>query len=335
MNTHSNNVSRKKIRYNLKKFWWILIVAIALGALIGFAVTGRGAIETNTATSVIAANSTKSPDHTSNLSDFREESPANIRILMKQYQNLQFVTNRVNSQLKKDGYGELTGADSCEVVDSDNTAAIVITAKAASVDRAVEINKVYTDVLMDAAQENLNDTELTVISPASAKTTTTESEGFNLMSSKFIFFVIIMFVLGVIVLMLIILKDRRVRSAADILREDDPHYLGTVGKDGENAAFTSALIERLAARAGVENIDMISCSEISGEEMSALRNCCNLNMNYYHNIMTNADACRDLSDDDGVIIVVKANEDSMHSFDEMKHIVDVMELKYIGTVVIA
>ncbi|MGI6204404.1 MAG: hypothetical protein ACOYJH_03900 [Anaerovoracaceae bacterium] len=335
MNTYSNNVSKAKIRYNLKKFWWILIVAIVLGVVVGYAFTGQGAKDTKTATSVVSAVTTKSPDHTANLSDFREESPANVRILMKQLQQLQFVTNKVNKQLKKDGYSELTDADAFEVDDSDNTTAIVLTVKSSSVDRAVEINRVYTDVLVDVTQENLQETKLTVISPASAKTTAAESGGANLLSSKFIFFVIIMLVLGVIVLMLIILKDRKIRSAADIMKENDPHYLGTVGSDGENAAFTSALIEKIAERAGVEDIDMISCAEIPGEVIGALQKQCKLNINYYDNVMADAEACRRISDEVGVITVVKVDEDEMRSFYEMKHIVDVMSLNYIGTVVIA
>lgn len=276
------------------------------------------------------------------------------------------IRNQLNSSLVANGYDEINGCDVLSVSSTGTSHLFTLTVSGyENSDRVEFLASEAARLYIEQGQEKLNlvdceivdEPEVYKVTRSTSKTgtvsftrneyypdkdvaKTVEQDQSNttlsvILSKKNILIVGLGFIVGIGIILIHILKDKKIREIIEVEALSDIQYLGTITDESEDQSNTVGVtIASLCLKDQISNISLISLQDRKAKGYKMLEDIVTENKiaARYVGSMNNASVVRKASTDAGIILIIQAGKDDEKSFMNTLNTIEVIRANLLGYV---
>lgn len=354
-------ITTKKIIDNVKRYWWIVLVAFAFSIIF----IGIEAKKGNSTTDKLYSCQTmmymvpKQIDGVGQQDDsellggytdaYRDgtlyANSENISGILEKLAATQSVQKKLEDQLKSQGY-ELQDSDITNIKKDSRSRLITYTSDGVDLERTTFLVNAYTEIIVNEMNTLLPEQSISIVQSADASNYVEQSLAASnkMLSVKNLFIVILFLVASFIVIFIFILFDKRIRTADEVANFYDGLCLGVIKNSKnwkENTYQISAAIIYQMRHLGYKRVMLIPCAGKKLQKSVIENVVTQCNQNEHALEVSNAreieeviERVRKIEQTDGIVVVISGNDDRTKEVIDTMNSLLVMGKKIVGYIVV-
>lgn len=324
-------ITFRKLADNLKRYFWIIIVAILVGIAISISSLLVPSVETEERYEIQKVFAIHKTDGAEGMTVATTDLLADI-LLMSDTNEFSLA---VESEMEEHGFPDYNFTmDNTERSSSGNV--ITFNFQASDKQETEILAQVYSEQMIKNMNSFLDDQSITLnsdLSETSARDVSSDNEDSNIFSVKNIFIVVLCITAGLIIIFILTLLDKFVRDKNEIVGFEDSLVLGTLKKkDKERCSLvkTAYCVKQYVETNGLKQICFLSFApnKVNQNIIDQLLETCSklimkeIQVDYCNNILKNYENVDQLKES-SIIIFLCVNADKRPEVEEGIELLDI------------